>query len=72
VPIVLKSGAKGPVNGLGGAASENLSRGSLQRAIETLGGVDLGGMIVQYAPGSHPGSTFVDAVIVASDGRFSR
>ncbi len=54
------------------AASKNLSRDSLQRAMETLGSVDLGGMLVQYAPGSHAGSTFVDTVIVASDGRFTR
>ncbi len=64
--------AKVLVAGLRAAASKNLSRDSLQRAMETLGGLDLGGMIVQYAPGSHPGSTFVETVIVASDGRFSR
>jgi hypothetical protein len=29
-------------------------------------------MLVRYRPGVHTGSTFVDTVIVASDGRFSR
>lgn len=60
------------VAGLRAAAIKNLSRDSLLRAMETLGSVDLGGMLVQYTAGSHAGSTFVDTVIVASDGRFTR
>ena len=60
------------VAGLRSAGGKNLSRDSLQRAMETLGSVDLGGMTVQYAPGAHPGSSFVDTVIVATDGRFAR
>jgi hypothetical protein len=60
------------VAGLRSASGKNLSRDSLQRAMETLGSVDLGGMTVQYSPGAHPGSNFVDTVIVASDGRFAR
>ena len=64
--------AKVLVAGLRSASGKNLSRDSLQRATETLGSVDLGGMTVQYSPGAHPGSNFVDTVIVASDGRFAR
>ena len=60
------------VAGLRSAGAKNLSRDSLQRAMETLGSVDLGGMTVQYAAGAHPGSSFVDTVIVATDGRFAR
>jgi ABC-type branched-subunit amino acid transport system substrate-binding protein len=64
--------AKVLVAGLRAAGGKNVSRDSVQRAMETLGSVDLGGMTVQYAPGAHPGSSFVDTVIVASDGRFAR
>lgn len=64
--------AKVLVAGLRAAGGKNVSRDSVQRAMETLGSVDLGGMTVQYAPGAHPGSNFVDTVIVASDGRFAR
>lgn len=54
------------------AAGGDVTRGGIQRAMEGLGTVDLGGMLVRYRPGAHTGSTFVDTVIVASDGRFSR
>jgi hypothetical protein len=40
--------------------------------MENLGTIDVGGMQVLYRPGAHAGSTFVDTVIVATDGRFSR
>ena len=64
--------AKVLVAGLRSAGGKSLSRDTLQRAMETLGSVDLGGMTVKYSPGAHPGSNFVDTVIVASDGRFAR
>ena len=64
-------GAKVLVAGLR-AAGRDLTRAGIQRAMEGLGTVDVGGMLVRYRPGAHTGSTFVDTVIVASDGRFSR
>ena len=64
-------GAKVLVAGLR-AAGRDLTRAGIQRAMESLGTFDVGGMQVGYRPGAHTGSTFVDTVIVASDGRFSR
>jgi ABC-type branched-subunit amino acid transport system substrate-binding protein len=54
------------------AAGRDPTRERLQKALESLGSMDLGGMTVRYTPSSHAGSTFVDTVIVAGDGRFSR
>jgi ABC-type branched-subunit amino acid transport system substrate-binding protein len=54
------------------AAGRDPTRERLQKALESLGSMDLGGMTVRYSPTTHAGSTFVDTVIVASDGRFSR
>jgi ABC-type branched-subunit amino acid transport system substrate-binding protein len=54
------------------AAGRDPTRERLQKALEGLGVLDLGGMTIRYAPSSHAGSTFVDTVIVAGDGRFSR
>lgn len=53
-------------------AGKDVSRAGIARALESLGTIDVGGMSVAFAPGMHTGSTFVDTVIVASDGRFSR
>ena len=64
-------GAKVLVAGLR-AAGRDLTRAGMQRAMEGLGTMDVGGMPVRYRPGTHAGSTFVDTVIVACDGRFSR
>lgn len=64
--------AKVLVAGLRAAGARDLSRDRLQRAMETLGSVDIGGMVVQYASGAHTGSTFVDTVIVGAEGRFTR
>jgi len=64
-------GAKVLVTGLR-AAGRDTTRAGIQRAMESLGTVDVGGMLVRYRPGAHAGSSFVDTVIVASDGRFSR
>lgn len=54
------------------AAGRDTSRAGLVRGLESLGSVDVGGMIVTFAATSRVGSTFVDTVIVAADGRFSR
>ena len=54
------------------AAGRDPTRERLQKALEGLGSIDLGGMTVRYGPSAHAGSTFVDTVIVASDGRFAR
>lgn len=64
-------GAKVLVAGLR-AAGRDLTRPGVQRAMENLGTIDVGGMQVRYRPGAHAGSAFVDTVIVATDGRFSR
>jgi ABC-type branched-subunit amino acid transport system substrate-binding protein len=39
-------------------------------AFESMGSVDVGGVIVRYKPGAHIGSEFVDTVIAGSGGRF--
>lgn len=54
------------------SAGRDPTRERLQKAMESLGSLDVGGMTVRYAPSAHAGSTFVDTVIVAGDGRFSR
>lgn len=64
--------AKLLVAGLRAAGPKDLSSERLQRAMESLGTVDLGGMVVQYGATSHAGSSYVETVIVASDGRFAR
>jgi ABC-type branched-subunit amino acid transport system substrate-binding protein len=54
------------------AAGRDVTRDKLPRAFENLGSFDLGGMPGRYAATIHTGSTLVDTVIVASDGRFVR
>lgn len=54
------------------AAGRDTSRAGVLKAMESLGTQDLGGMTVFYSAGARTGSTFVDTVIVAADGRFSR
>jgi ABC-type branched-subunit amino acid transport system substrate-binding protein len=54
------------------AAGKDVSREKLARALEGLGSVDLGGMVVQYSAGARNGSAYVDTVVVAADGRFAR
>jgi len=54
------------------AAGRDPTRERLQKALEGLGSIDLGGMTVRYGPAVHAGSSFVDTVIVAGDGRFAR
>ncbi|MDH5286088.1 MAG: ABC transporter substrate-binding protein [Betaproteobacteria bacterium] len=54
------------------AAGKDASRAGIAKGLESLGTLDVGGMTVAFAPNSRTGSTFVDTVIVAADGRFSR
>ncbi|MFO1283492.1 MAG: ABC transporter substrate-binding protein [Burkholderiales bacterium] len=54
------------------AAGREATRSGIQRAMVSLGRLDLGGMEVRYGAGGYQGSRFVDTVIVASDGRFAR
>lgn len=39
-------------------------------ALETIGTLDLGGVLVRYSPSSHVGSSFFDLVIYNKTGRF--
>lgn len=45
---------------------------NLQRALETIKDVDLGGFRVSYGPGAHTGSTFVEIGLLNSVGQFVR
>jgi ABC-type branched-subunit amino acid transport system substrate-binding protein len=60
--------AKALVTALRGAGRE-LSRAALVRWLQS-NPFDLGGMTVEYRPGDHTGSRFVDLSIVGRDGRF--
>ena len=51
------------------ATGRDLSRAAFIRTLESLR-VEVAGMTVQYQPGNHAGSTFVDLAIVGRDGRF--
>lgn len=51
-------------------AGRNLTREGFVAALEAVGKIDLGGMVVRYSPSSHVGSTFVDLVIYNKAGRF--
>jgi ABC-type branched-subunit amino acid transport system substrate-binding protein len=53
-------------------AGRKLTRESLAAALESMRPYDVGGLSVSYAPGSHPGSRYVDVVVVAASGRFVR
>ncbi len=48
----------------------DLAREGFVNALETIGVIDLGGVLVRYSPSSHVGSTFVDLVIYGKSGRF--
>ena len=53
-------------------AGGDVTRERLIKALEAMRDHDLGGMSVTYGPGNRTGSTFVDTVVVATDGRFVR
>jgi ABC-type branched-subunit amino acid transport system substrate-binding protein len=51
-------------------AGRNPAREGFVAALESVGTIDLGGVLVRYSPSSHVGSTFVDLVIYSKSGRF--
>jgi ABC-type branched-subunit amino acid transport system substrate-binding protein len=53
-------------------AGRKLTRETLIAALESMRGYDVGGLSVTYSAGSHPGSRFVDVVVVGSHGQFVR
>jgi ABC-type branched-subunit amino acid transport system substrate-binding protein len=48
------------------------SRASLHNALENLGRVDLGGLVLDYSPTDHTGLDFVDLSIISAGGKFRR
>lgn len=53
-------------------ADRPVSPRSLRNALSTLGGYDLGGFKVNFAPGGHHGSSFVELAMVTRDGKMMR
>ncbi|WP_284618970.1 ABC transporter substrate-binding protein [Aquabacterium humicola] len=53
-------------------AGKDLTRSSLQRALDSMNRVDIGGLEVSYSPGDHTGLVYSELSIVGSDGRFKR
>jgi ABC-type branched-subunit amino acid transport system substrate-binding protein len=53
-------------------AGRKLARESLIAALESMRSYDVGGLTISYAASSHPGSRFVDVVVVGSHGQFVR
>ena len=54
------------------AAARDLTRGGLQRALETLNRYDLGGLELSYSATDHTGLDYADLSIIGPDGRFRR
>lgn len=48
------------------------SRASLHSALENLGRLDLGGLVLDYSPTDHTGLDFVDLSIISAGGKFRR
>lgn len=74
-PAVLEgfASAKVLVEGLRrAAAARDLSRAGLQRALDSLGRFDLGGLDLSYSPTDHTGLDYADLAIIGTDGRFRR
>jgi len=46
------------------------TRQSLVHGLESIGRLDLGGYFVTFGPNAHHGSTYVDMVVIGSNGRF--
>jgi len=53
-------------------AGANLSRDSFIGAVEGLRNVDLGGFPLEFGPGKHTGSKFVELTLLTEDGRIRR
>ena len=54
------------------AAARDLTRTGLQRALDSMGRFDLGGLEVRYSPTDHTGLDYADLAIIGADGRFRR
>jgi ABC-type branched-subunit amino acid transport system substrate-binding protein len=54
------------------AASRDLTRAGLQRALDSLNRFDLGGLELSYSPTDHTGLDYADLSIIGADGRFVR
>jgi ABC-type branched-subunit amino acid transport system substrate-binding protein len=66
-------GAKVLVEGLSrAAASRDLTRTGLQRALDSLNHFDLGGLELSYSPTDHTGLDYAELSIIGADGRFVR
>jgi ABC-type branched-subunit amino acid transport system substrate-binding protein len=65
------SAAKVLVEGLR-RAGKDLNRAGLQRALEGMRRVDIGGLEVSYGPDDHTGLDYAELSIVGADGRFKR
>ena len=63
--------AKVLVEGLRRAGAKP-SRASLHQALDNLGRLDLGGLVLDYSPSDHTGLDFADLSIVGTGGRFRR
>jgi len=63
--------AKVFVEGLRRAGAQPTREGFIN-ALETLRGFDLGGFIVNYAPGDHNGSKFVELTVIGKEGKILR
>ena len=73
VPAMLEgfASAKVLVEGLRRAGAKP-SRASLHQALDNLGRLDLGGLVLDYSPSDHTGLDFADLSIVGTGGRFRR
>ena len=63
--------AKVLVEGLRRAGS-NPTREKLQKALEGIRKLDIGGLEVSYSPQNHTGLDFADLSIIGTDGKFKR
>jgi len=53
-------------------AGPDLTRERLVAALESMRNYDLGGIVINYSPAGHPGSSFVEMSIVSSTGKLIR
>ncbi|NRF71887.1 ABC transporter substrate-binding protein [Aquincola sp. S2] len=53
-------------------AGKDASRSGLQRALDSMNRVDIGGLEVSYSPSDHTGLVYSELSIVGADGRFKR
>ena len=54
------------------ATARDLSRSGLQKALEGIARLDLGGLELSYGPADHTGLDYADLAIIGADGRFRR